>query len=74
MQNYKLFLVLKVTVTMTSDLKVIYFSSILPISLTVLGLIILLYVKQVTPTTPTPVGGACFHSRGIIWRLVSKDI
>ena len=53
------------------------FRSILPISLTVLGLIIanscLLYVKQVT-THHTPVGGASFHLRGIIWTLMSKDL
>ena len=57
----------KVMVTLTFDLKGhLLFSSILPISLIVLGLIIangfLLYVKKVTPHPPAlTLGGASFH-------------
>ena len=56
------------------------FRFILPISLIILGLIIangvLLYVKEVTPTPPphTPLGGASFHPRSIIWTLLSEDL
>ena len=70
------FLILKVTLTWTFDLKVIY-RSILPISLIVLGLIIangfLLYVKKISDPPPLWVV-PLFTPGGIIRTLLSEDL